>query len=96
MEETIQLARELANMTSSQQRQAVQAKRQQPKRTMEELVHEATTGRSRQIIVTLSPAEHRALQTYARGQKMTQDEAAARLITAGLTELKALDSVVGL
>ena len=56
--------------------------------------HSVTTGpRSKQIVVTLSVEEHRALQLFAKAKGITQDEAAAHLITDGLAGNGAMSGV---
>jgi len=83
--ETVKLAKELSSMTVAQQRQAVKARRKDPKTPVDELVDRVTRdGGSRQITVTLSAAQHRGLQALAKKEGLTQDEFAARLVVAGL------------
>ncbi len=75
----------LSSMTVAQQRQAVKARRKDPKTPVDELVDRVTRdGGSRQITVTLSAAQHRGLQALAKKEGLTQDEFAARLVVAGL------------
>ena len=82
---TVKLAKELCTMTAAQRRQAVQARRRDPGRPVDDFVAAVTTGpRSKQIVVTLSVEEHRALQLFAKAKGITQDEAAAHLIADGL------------
>ncbi len=84
-DEALELAKQLQTVTGAQRRQLLKHKNQHPEVSVAELV---TTNRpderSKQIIVTLSFAQHRKLQAYARARGVTQDQAAASLITDGL------------
>ena len=81
-------AEALATMTSVQKRQVLRAKHHNPGIPVRALVQEVwRKDRSRQIVVTVSEAVHKRLQAYARAGGMNQDEAAAGLLAASLTEV---------
>jgi hypothetical protein len=83
--DALQLAKGLAKMTAIQRRQVLQAKKrdsQQPVTELLKLAQPAT--RMRQVVVTLTTSDHRALQAYAKKHQITQDVAAAQLITTAL------------
>jgi ParB family chromosome partitioning protein len=86
-EEALRLAKELSAMTVSQQRHALRTRRQDPSSSVEQVVD--TGKRTRQIVVTLSEPDHRTLQAYARSRRITQDQAAAQLVVAGLASADA-------
>ncbi|GAA1265820.1 hypothetical protein GCM10009677_17430 [Sphaerisporangium rubeum] len=82
------LAAGLSNMTAVQRRSVLKSKVQNPETPVTVLLKEASTEKKpRQIIVTLSPEEHRTLQLYAKQEKMTQDVAAQRLLSDALRHL---------
>jgi ParB family chromosome partitioning protein len=84
--EGVQFARELSAMSGAQQRKLVQERREDPDKSVEDVIEDAKTGQKiTQIIVTLGADEHRALQTYAREEDFGQDQAAATLIADGLS-----------
>jgi ParB family chromosome partitioning protein len=84
-EDALGLARGLSKMTGVQRRQVLQARQRDPEQPVSELLMLAQPAtRMRQIVVTLTTDDHRSLQAYAKKRQMTQDEAAAELITAAL------------
>ena len=85
--EAVELARQLAPLTGAQQRQILKMKQTHPERSARDLLERTPRGaRSKQLIVTLSAAELRKLQSYARVQGITQDQAAAKFISEGLAK----------
>jgi ParB family chromosome partitioning protein len=83
--EGVKLAKELSSMSGAQQRKLVQGRKGDPDKPVDDAIEDAKTGEKiTQVLVTLGGEEHRALQTYAREEGVTQDEAAATLITSGL------------
>jgi ParB family transcriptional regulator, chromosome partitioning protein len=84
--EAVDLAEALATMTGAERQQILRGKRREPARRVKELVEEywADHERNRQILVTLPTGVHKALQAHAKRLGITQDDAGARLITAGL------------
>jgi ParB family transcriptional regulator, chromosome partitioning protein len=84
--EAVDLAEALSTMTGAERQQILRGKRRDPSRPVKELVEKywANHDRSRQILVTLPGAVHKALQAHAKRFGITQDEASARLLAAGL------------
>lgn len=79
------IALALSGMTGAQQKTVLTEKKSNPRLGVDEVLQAGTaTQRPRQIIVTLSPDEHRALQGYAKRNNVTQDQAAKALLAAGL------------
>ncbi|TDD83157.1 ParB/RepB/Spo0J family partition protein [Actinomadura darangshiensis] len=80
------LAREMSEMTAAQRRTVIKAKQESPETPVESLLkeHASPKKKVKQIIVTLSPDEHQALQAYAKQRKVTQDKAAHILISDAL------------
>ena len=86
--EGVLLARRMSAMTGVQRRHMLKAKRRKPKEPIETLLETcAVSARKRQIIVTLDASDHEALQRYAEEWKITQDEAAAQLVSDGLSRV---------
>jgi ParB family chromosome partitioning protein len=84
--EGVLLAKRMSAMTGVQRRHMLKAKRRKPKEPIETLLETcAASARKRQIIVTLDASDHQALQRYAEERKITQDEAAAQLVSDGLS-----------
>lgn len=84
--EAADLAEALATMTGAERRQILQAKRDHPHLPVKALIEEfwRADEKDRQIVVTIPAKVHSALQEQARRTGITQDQAAARLLTAGL------------
>lgn len=85
-EEAIVLAREMAGMSGAQRKRLVQEREQNPGVPVEDIIEDAKEGsKVTQIVVTLGSQAHRALQEFARDEDSNQDDAAADLISEGLT-----------
>jgi ParB family transcriptional regulator, chromosome partitioning protein len=86
--EAIELAEALAAMTGAERRRLLQAKSREPDTPVKVLLRRywAADEKPRQIVVTLPSRVHKSLQAYARKLGITQDVAAARLITASLEQ----------
>jgi ParB family transcriptional regulator, chromosome partitioning protein len=83
--EVAEFASELARMTGAQQRQILAKRKKNPEKSVRELLTSTPNStRSRQIIVTLSASDVHELQSCARVQGITQDQAAAAFIVQGL------------
>ncbi|WP_162795671.1 ParB/RepB/Spo0J family partition protein [Nonomuraea lactucae] len=88
-EDAKQLALGLTGMTTAQRRNVLKLKQQNPETPVTVLLKEASSEKPRQIIVTLTPEEHRTLQRYAKERKVTQDVAAQSLIREALDRMTA-------
>ena len=78
-------AQELKSMSNPQRKQFIKTAEQMPDATPEQKIEK---GRAqpvlRQIVITVEEGLHRRLQTFAKGEGVTQDEAAATLIEEAL------------
>ena len=84
-DEAIKLAKEMASMSGVQQVRIVKERERKPTLPVDEIIESAKTGaKVTQIVVTLGAAAHQALQTYAREEDSTLDDAARTLIEEGL------------
>jgi ParB family chromosome partitioning protein len=91
-EEAITLTRELSTMSGPVRKKVVKDRKTSPDKAVDEIVEEAKSGgKVTQIIVTLGPQQHTALQSYAKAEETNQDEAAAILIEDGLITKGFLD-----
>lgn len=79
------LAKEMQGMSSVQQKKVASEVAESPEKGLYENIESAKTGaKITQITVTLSATVHRSLQTYAKSEGTTQDDAAGTLIEEGL------------
>jgi ParB family chromosome partitioning protein len=84
-EEAIAASRELTSMSGPQRKKVVKDRKTNPDKPVDEIVEEAKSGgKVTQVIVTLGPQQHQALQSYAKAEETNQDDAAAFLIEDGL------------
>lgn len=84
--EAIRFADEMKTMSNVNQANVVEIRRENPERPAEAIIAEAKgSAMITQVIVALTKAAHRSLQQYSEDERITQDEAAAALITEGLT-----------
>lgn len=80
------LAKEMKPMTGVQRKKFVQEREEHPEKPIDEVIEYAKTGaRVIQVIVTVTQEMHRAIQSVATAENVTQDEAAAALIEEALT-----------
>jgi ParB family chromosome partitioning protein len=85
VQEAIKFAKEMAGMSGAQQQKIVQRKREEPDAKADEIIERAKTGEKIvQIMVTLGNEVHKSLQSFAKSEGTTQDDAAADLISDGL------------
>ena len=83
----IKLAREMEPMSGVQRRKLIEDVAVNPDKDVEDVIESAKSGaKIIQISVTLTQAAHGALQTFARNENSTQDDAAATLIQEALVE----------
>lgn len=82
----VAIAKEMAQMTSAQQRKLQDSLAVSAGKPLEDAIEEARSGaRVTQIVVTLGEEVHRRLQRFASDEGTTQDDAAVSLIEEGLT-----------
>lgn len=90
--EAVMFAKEMQPMSGANQRRLVEIKQQNPRESATRVIEKAKTGdKLTQIIVTLSEPLRQSLQTFARDEGASQDEAAATLIEEGLLNRGFLD-----
>lgn len=83
--EKIKLAREMSSMSYAQRRSVAKDLQNEPDLSINDVVIGARNQkRIKQVIVTLANDLHRALQTYAKLEEVSQDDAAGQLIEEGL------------
>ncbi len=88
----VRLAKEMQPMSGPQRKNVVQQRRDDPEKPIEDVIETAKTGaRVIQIVATVTQETHRAIQSFAKEEKITQDEAAAGLIDEALTGRGLLD-----
>lgn len=88
--EAIDLAEALSTMTGPERRQILRKKRASPNDSIKDIVCKfwEENEKDRQVVVTLPAGMHRVLQGYAKNLRITQDEAAARIICGTLKECR--------
>ncbi len=85
-QEAIKFAKELSQMSGAQQTQVVKRREENPDRDADEIIEAAKTGEKiTQIVISITAGAHKALKLYAKDESSTMDDAAATLITEGLT-----------
>ena len=85
IEEAILLAREMEPMTNVQRNNIVKERKSNPNKPVDDVIEHAKSGaRISQIVVTVTQDTHRAIQRYAKDEKITQDGAASALIEEAL------------
>jgi len=83
--QAVYLAKEMRPMSGVQQRKVAEEAQKKPEKGVLDVVEVVKTGEKIiQIMVTLSATVHRSLQTYAKSEGTTQDDAAGTLIEEGL------------
>lgn len=83
--EAVTLAKEMAGMSGAQQDRLQKAREEMPEKPVDEVIESAKEQTQvTQVVVTLLRSAHAALQTFAKDEGTTQDDAAAQLITEGL------------
>jgi len=84
--QAVYLAKEMQDMSGVQQRKVAEEMQKRPEKGVPDVIEVVKTGSQIcQITVTLSATVHRSLQTYAKEEGTTQDDAAASLIEEGLS-----------
>ncbi len=87
VDEAVQLAKTMSSMTKNQKEKLQKEKRSNPDTSVEELIEKAETGAfGTQIIIDVSTTTHSALQSFAEAEGLTQSDAAATFIEAGLND----------
>ena len=86
------LARDMQPMSGPQRKSVVRQIQNDPEKPIEDVVEAAKTGaRVTQVLATVTQSTHRAIQSYASEEKLTQDEAIANLIEEALAGRGFLD-----
>jgi ParB family chromosome partitioning protein len=89
----VQLAKEMSGMSGLQQERLVRDRFEDPSKPIEELLEEQKTSKKIvQLVVTVSAALQHQLQSFAKTEGTTQDDAARSLIEDGLAQKGFLDS----
>jgi hypothetical protein len=84
-EELISAAKQMSQMSGAQQKKVIDEMKEEPGKNIAEAVEVVKTKkRITQIVVSLGPEVHSALNTYSKSEKTNQDDAARLLIEAGL------------
>jgi ParB family transcriptional regulator, chromosome partitioning protein len=82
----VRLATEMSTMSGAQQERLLKDRKENPKRSIDEVIEEQKTSKKVvQIVVTLSATLQERLQAFAKEEATTQDDAARSLIEEGLT-----------
>ena len=85
-EEAVTFAKGMAPLIGVQRAKVVKQREANPDMPVEDVIESAKTGKDTQVIVTLSATVHSALQSFAKAESQTQDDAAAILIEEGLRQ----------
>lgn len=91
VQEAIAFAREFKTMTGAGAEAVLKLREQQPNAPASTVLHQAQNARVKQVILTMGPSEHAALQQYAKAEQMTQDDAGASLLADALRTAGYLD-----
>lgn len=84
--EAIKFAKEMSHMSGAQQKKIVQTRREDPERNVDDVIEGAKTGEKiTSVQVVLGTHEHRSLVEYATQEGTNLSDAAATLITEGLS-----------
>ena len=82
----VQLVKEMSTMSGMQQERLVRDRQEDPTKPIEELLEEQKTSKKIvQIVVTVTTSIQQQLQTFAKTEGTTQDDAARSLIEEGLS-----------
>lgn len=84
-EEAVKLAKELSTMIGVQQKKVTSIVEENPEMSVDDAIEKAKSSKVSQVVVTLTDALHRSLQSFAQDEGTSQDEAAGALIEEGLT-----------
>jgi ParB family chromosome partitioning protein len=85
--EAVAFAKEMSGMSGAQQKRIVKERETNPDAEADDVIESAKTStKVTQIVVTLSTTVHTSLQTYAKSEGQSQDDAAATLIEESLQE----------
>jgi len=86
-QEAVAFAKEMSGMSGAQQKRIVKERETNPDSGADDVIESAKTStKVTQIVVTLSSTVHSSLQTYAKSEGQSQDDAAATLIEESLQE----------
>ena len=82
----VKLAKEMQDMTGVQRKKVFEDRQENPQKPIEDVIENAKTGgRVIQVITTVTLSVHRAIQSVAAEESVTQDEAVAALLEEALT-----------
>jgi len=88
----LKLAEDMQPMSGVQRKKVVKERKENPQKPIEDVIENAKTGgKVIQVIATVTLGVHRAIQSVASEESVTQDEAAAGLIEEALTGRGLLD-----
>lgn len=91
-DDAVVLALEMESMTDAQRKNVVKDRQEHPDKPVDDVVEDAKTGaKVVQVVATISPRVHTALQEFAKDVGRLQDEAAAALIEEALVGRELLD-----
>ena len=86
-QDAVVLAKEMKPMSGVQQSKIIKARESTPDMPVDDVIESAKTGtKVTQVVVTLSATVHSSLQSFAKEEGQTQDDAAATLIEEGLQQ----------
>ena len=86
-EEAVVFAKSMENMSGIQQSKVVKDRKSDPDVPADDVIESAKAGtKVTQVVVTLSATVHSSLQSFAKAEGQTQDDAAAALIEEGLQQ----------
>ena len=86
-QEAVVLAKEMKPMSGVQQTKIIKERKSNPAILVDDVIESAKTGtKITQVVVTLSASVHSSLQTFAKEEGQTQDDAAATLIEESLQQ----------
>ena len=86
-QDAVVLAKEMKPMSGVQQSKIIKDRKLNPDMPVDDVIESAKTGtKVTQVVVTLSATVHSSLQSFAKEEGQTQDDAAATLIEDGLQQ----------
>ena len=86
-QDAVVLAKEMKPMSGVQQSKIIKDRKLNPDMLVDDVIESAKTGtKVTQVIVTLSATGHSSLQSFAKEEGQTQDDAAATLIEEALQQ----------
>ncbi len=87
VKDAVKFAKEMSGMSGAQQQRIVDERQSNPDSPADDVIEGAKTGaKITQIVVTLTAEVHHSLQTFAKSEGQTQDDAAATLIKDALEQ----------